>query len=160
MTFLFTLCKHLIYIYIHKYLHNTLLLEATLTVILPEPWRGTSCTHLRLGLGFFHPAGPQRSSQVWPNSDSDRVRKMGVSDLSGGLSILIYKLWLSGRGWFVLKATSFGCVLWVAAIRKGELGFWVFLYNPVHLFCSVLPDVRFSSGACFTSSSQTYFKSY
>lgn len=50
MTFPFTLYEHLIYIHIHKYLHNTLLLEAALTVFIPEPWRGTSCTHLRLSI--------------------------------------------------------------------------------------------------------------
>lgn len=69
-------------------------------------------------------------------------------------SIPISELWLSSWGSFVLKATGFGWVLWLAAIQKGELAFFgvSWLCSPKNLFCKVFPDVSFSnSKASYTS---------
>lgn len=122
VTFPFTLYKHLICIHIHKYLPNTLLLEAALIVGPTEPWRGTSCTRLHLGLlfflCFFFPS--RRSSKIALNLrqtqiEDSRTQIQTIGDkqeVEIRPAIFLFqfsKLWLSG--WFVLKATRFGCVL-------------------------------------------------
>lgn len=126
MTFPFTLYKHLIYIHIHKYLHNPLLFEAALTVALPEPWQGASCTHLRLGLLFFHPADPQRSSQAQPNSDSDRGggAKTGEWHSSADLSIPICKLGACAEGHPFWLACSESLPSLKVNLGGGFLFFW------------------------------------